>query len=95
MRERLFDDELYYRISENTIYIPSLRQNKKVLHKLLINSMEFFKGKYGNEGLTFDDECFEALLAYKWPGKAKSLIKVMDCIAANAQVMLPLKILPG
>lgn len=83
VRERLFDDELYYRISENTIYIPSLRQNKKVLHKLLINSMEFFKGKYGNEGLTFDDECFEALLAYKWPGNGKELDKVMDCIASK------------
>jgi len=79
----LFDDELYYRISENTICIPPLRQDKAALRKLLTSSAKFFKGKYNKESLSFDAQAFEALLFYGWPGNGKELDKVMDCIVSR------------
>ncbi len=83
VQQGFFDDELYYRMSENTIHIPPLRQDKIALRKLIIGRMKFFKEKYYNEGITFDAKAFEALLLYKWPGNGKELDKVMDCIVSK------------
>jgi DNA-binding NtrC family response regulator len=76
----LFEDELYYRISENTITIPPLREDKVALRKLLTSSTKFFKEKYNKEDLIFDTQAFKALLNYRWPGNGKELDKVMDFI---------------
>lgn len=83
VHEGLFDDELYYRISQNTICIPPMRENKAALHKLLLSSAKFFKEKYDKENLSFDAQAFEALLSYNWPGNTKELDKVMDCIVSR------------
>jgi len=83
VREGLFDDELYYRISENTIHIPPLRQDKIVLRGLITSGIELLKSKYGNASLTFDAKAFEALMMYRWPGNGKELDKVMDHIVSK------------
>jgi transcriptional regulator with PAS, ATPase and Fis domain len=80
VREGLFDDELYYRISENTICIPPLREDKSALRKMLGDKVKFFMGKYNKEDLTFDTEALKALVDYNWPGNGKELDKVMDYI---------------
>jgi sigma-54 dependent transcriptional regulator, acetoin dehydrogenase operon transcriptional activator AcoR len=83
LRDGLFDDELYYRISENTILIPPLRENKAELHKLLVSSAKFFKEKYNKGSLSFDAQAFKVLLTYNWPGNGKELDKVMDSIVSR------------
>jgi transcriptional regulator of acetoin/glycerol metabolism len=83
VRDGLFDDELYYRISENTICIPPLREDKSALRKLLSSSLKFFKGKYNKESLSFDAQAFEALLNCSWLGNGKEVEKVMDFIVCR------------
>lgn len=80
VQDGYFDDELYYRISQNTIYIPPLREKRAALKKLIINTLEFYKEKYNKKSLSFDKQAFEELLNYNWPGNGKELDKVMDCI---------------
>ena len=83
VHDGLFDDELFYRISENTISIPPLRGDKASLRKLLANSAKFFKEKYKKENLLFDTQAFDALLTYSWPGNSKELDSVMDSIVCR------------
>ncbi|KPU45706.1 alginate biosynthesis transcriptional regulatory protein AlgB [Oxobacter pfennigii] len=80
VRNGLFDDELYYRISENTIYIPPLRQDKESLCQLIDSSARFYKEKYDKKSLSFDIQAMDVLLNYSWPGNRNELEKVMDNI---------------
>lgn len=83
VRDGLFDDELYYRISENTIYVPPLRQDKKLLEQLLLSRARFYKEKYSKKNLSFDSEAVDMLVNYRWLENRKELDKVMDNIVSR------------
>lgn len=83
VRNGLFDDELYYRISENTIYIPPLRQDRSSLRQLLDSSAKFYKEKYSKKDLLFSEKSTDILLSYQWPGNRKELDKVMDNLVSR------------
>lgn len=85
VRDGLFDDELYYRISENTIHVPPLRQDKAALKQLLDSRTEFYKEKYHKEKLSFDAQAIDALINYRWPENRKELDKVMDKIVSRCE----------
>jgi sigma-54 dependent transcriptional regulator, acetoin dehydrogenase operon transcriptional activator AcoR len=80
VRDGCFDDELYYRISQDVIDIPPLRRDKATLRKLLISSVELYKKKYDKKDLKIEKQAFEELLNYSWPGNRRELDKAMDNI---------------
>lgn len=85
VRDGLFDDELYYRISENTVYIPSLRQDKTSLKQLIDSSARFYKERYNKRNLKFDTQAIDVLINHNWPGNRKELDKVMDNIVSRCE----------
>lgn len=85
VREGCFDDELFYRISQDTIDISPLRKDKASLRKLLISSVEFYKEKYNKKNLSIDKQFFEELLNYNWPGNGSELDKVIDCVICHGK----------
>jgi sigma-54 dependent transcriptional regulator, acetoin dehydrogenase operon transcriptional activator AcoR len=91
LHDGLFDDELYYRITENSISIPPLREHKASLHKQLVSSANFFKEKYNKMSLSFDAQAFDALLTYNWPGNGKELNKAMDFIVSRCTDLVTVK----
>lgn len=91
LKNGLFDDELYYRISENTVNVPPLRENKAALKKKLISSARFFEEKYNKKNLIFDTQATEALLTYNWPGNSRELDKVMDLIVSRCTDIVTVK----
>lgn len=90
-REGLFDDELYYRIAENAINVPPLREDRRSLNQLLYRRAEFYKEKYSKENLVFDEQAVDELLNYKWPGNRKELDKVMDNLVSHCQDYVTVK----
>jgi transcriptional regulator with PAS, ATPase and Fis domain len=77
IREKLFREDLYFRLNAFTIYLPPLRERREdigllVEHFLLLNS--------GNEGrnLKFLRASMDILQAYDWPGNVRELKGVVD-----------------
>lgn len=85
VHDGLFDDELYYRISENTIYVPPLREDKPILKKLIDSRIKFYKEKYNKENLYFDQQAIDLIINYGWPENRKELDKVMDSIISSGK----------
>jgi sigma-54 dependent transcriptional regulator, acetoin dehydrogenase operon transcriptional activator AcoR len=91
VRDGCFDDELYYRISQDTIDIPPLRKDKASLRNLIISSAEFYKEKYNKKNLSIDKQFFEELLNYSWSGNGSELDKVIDCVICHGNDRVTVK----
>ncbi|MCY4380244.1 MAG: sigma 54-interacting transcriptional regulator [Proteobacteria bacterium] len=93
MAEKLFREDLYYRLNVITLDIPPLRERKEDI-PLLIN---YFLNKHGSHLLADDDnkvplntkvlshECLTKLLNYDWPGNVRELENEIErlCVIAS------------
>ena len=67
-----FRQDLWYRISAVTIYIPPLRERREEIPELL----EYFTERFSREekkGLLFSPEAVRLLIDYDWPGNIREL----------------------
>lgn len=85
VREGHFDDELYYRISENIIKIPPLREDKEYIAELISGAIRFYKDKYNKPDLKFDAAAMQILQDYHWPGNRRELEETLDYLVRTAQ----------
>ncbi len=73
MQEKLFRDDLYYRVSEIVIESPALRDREDDVILLA----KYFLSQYINDGQTrvqgFTEEALQSLLHYPWPGNIREL----------------------
>lgn len=90
MREGMFDDELYYRISENTIEIQPLRKDRASMLNILRKNIRFYKQKYHKEPLEFEPAVMECLQNYGWPGNMMEIEHTIDSLVyhCNDQVRM-------
>lgn len=82
-KQGLFDDELYYRISEDTIEIPPLRKDKRSMSNILQKNIAFYKQKYNKEHLIFGDDVMAVLSAYSWPSNMKEIECTIDSLVCH------------
>ncbi len=71
--EGRFREDLYYRISEITIEIPSVKEREGdavVLAKAFLNR---FGEEYGRQVRGFDPQALAAIEAYDWPGNVREI----------------------
>ncbi len=71
--EGRFREDLYYRISEITIEIPSVKEREGdavVLAKAFLNR---FSEEYGRQVRGFDPQALAAIEAYDWPGNVREI----------------------
>src|SRR3546814_11878929 len=72
VRQGLFREDLYYRLSVVPIRLPPLRERSEDIPELA----RFFFAEAQGEGLaakSLDAEAMEALKAYPWPGNVREL----------------------
>lgn len=89
IKQDLFREDLYYRVSEITIDIPPLRDREEgrlILARTLLNKF----AKQQSRALSgFSDDANKAIEAYKWPGNVRELenkIKSAVIMADGKQV---------
>ncbi|MFV0278872.1 MAG: sigma 54-interacting transcriptional regulator, partial [Parahaliea sp.] len=73
INEGRFREDLYYRISELTINIPSLREREGDALVLAKVFLERFAREMGRNIRGFDDEARRAIDSYSWPGNVREL----------------------
>jgi DNA-binding NtrC family response regulator len=77
VKENLFREDLYFRLSMFHVHIPALRERIADVRGLI----DFFMGGLGKENgrlMTLDPEAQELLLSYPWPGNVRQLENVIN-----------------
>ena len=78
VQEKLFRDDLYFRISTVPITIPPLRDRGNDILLLADYFLEKFSREFSKPGLELSEEAREQLLHYRWPGNVRELQNTME-----------------
>lgn len=80
VKQGVFLDELYYRIAENLIEIPSFNNNKEGLRNIIKSGFKFYQTKYRKEDIVLSDSAIKLLSTYNWNDNINELEKVLEQI---------------
>jgi len=80
VKQGVFLDELYYRIAENLIEIPSFNNNKEGLRNIIKSGFKFYQTKYRKEDIVLSDTAIKLLSTYNWNDNINELEKVLEQI---------------
>jgi DNA-binding NtrC family response regulator len=76
--DKLFRQDLLYRLNTIVITMPSLRQRKEDVLPLAEKFIEQFTKKYHKEKLTLSCDALTKLKAHSWPGNIRQLSHVIE-----------------
>lgn len=71
MANRLFREDLYYRLNAFTVHIPPLRERKEEIPLLLKHFMNRFSEKYASPAMDYSQKFVDACIRYHWPGNLR------------------------
>ncbi|TFG88687.1 MAG: sigma-54-dependent Fis family transcriptional regulator [Candidatus Atribacteria bacterium] len=80
VENRNFREDLYYRLKVIPIDIPALRERKEDIYLLLKHFLNRYNKQFKKRFQDIDDEAFEILRAYKWPGNIRELKNAVERI---------------
>jgi DNA-binding NtrC family response regulator len=73
MEERKLREDLYYRLSAFTVYLPPLRNRKNEIPALMRHFMARMAAQYSRPPIAFTRSLMDACLNYSWPGNLREL----------------------
>jgi len=76
--EKLFREDLYFRISAVPMTIPPLRERGNDVLLLADHFLEKFSREFGKPGLELSDEARDRLLHYRWRGNVRELQNTLE-----------------
>lgn len=85
VKQEMFDEELYFRISKNTITVPPLVKRKGDIKVVIDSTIEKLKVKYLKPGLKFEQDVLDMMYGYSWPGNICEIEKVLQTIICNCK----------
>lgn len=71
-------EDLYYRLSGITLYIPLLRERKVDISTLIKYFIYRYNNQYGTKVTAVSKELEDAFLSYQWPGNVRELEHVIE-----------------
>ncbi|MRR55527.1 MAG: sigma-54-dependent Fis family transcriptional regulator [Deltaproteobacteria bacterium] len=74
MRDGVFREDLYYRLSVIPLHIPPLRERKDDIPLLL----KHFAARQGADAVKFSPEAVKTLVSYHWPGNVRELENTVE-----------------
>lgn len=91
VREKLFREDLYYRLNVVSIRMPPLRERPQDLKQMAANYLGFFRSQCGKRISGFAPEVELAIQNYAWPGNLRELRNVIEhavIFASGNQIQL-------
>jgi len=90
VRQGLFREDLFYRLSTVSLPLPSLRERGGDVDLLAQAFVARFAGRYGVER-RLSPEALEALRLHPWPGNVRELLHVVEAamVVCDGTVILP------
>jgi Nif-specific regulatory protein len=98
VEQRLFREDLYYRLNVFPIYIPPLAKRKTDIILLVDHFMAKYAGQNGKKVARFSNDTIDLLMRYAWPGNVRELENCIEraVLLADGEVIrassLPLSI---
>ncbi len=80
VEKRNFREDLYYRLKVIPIDIPALRDRKEDIYLLVKHFLNRYNKQFKKNFQDIDDETFELLRSYKWPGNIRELKNAIERI---------------
>ncbi|HOP40261.1 MAG TPA: sigma-54 dependent transcriptional regulator [Geobacteraceae bacterium] len=78
VEDKIFREDLYYRLSVIPIVIPPLRERKEDIPLLIENFIDKFNSDNRRNVKGFDREALDALMAFEWPGNIRELENLVE-----------------
>jgi DNA-binding NtrC family response regulator len=78
MKEKLFREDLYFRIAAVPITIPALRERGNDVLLLAEYFLEKFSREFAKPGLELSADAKQRLLEYHWPGNVRELQNTLE-----------------
>jgi DNA-binding NtrC family response regulator len=78
VRNRLFREDLYFRISTIVLRLPSLRERTEDIPALADDLLARVSHELGRSGTTLADSAIRAMQQYPWPGNIRELKNVLE-----------------
>jgi DNA-binding NtrC family response regulator len=90
VRQGLFREDLYYRLSTISVHLPALRERKPDIALLARHFVDLFSARFGVRRRLGDDT-LEVLAAHPWPGNVRELLHVVEAamVVAEEPVIRP------
>ena len=73
IEEKLFREDLYYRLAEVTINIPALRDRQADVQIIAKSFLGKFAKEMGKPAMRFNNAALNAMSVYAWPGNIREL----------------------
>ncbi|MBI1327216.1 MAG: response regulator [Alphaproteobacteria bacterium] len=80
VNEKLFRDDLFYRLNVVPLKVPSLRQRRADIPALCIHFLDMLARQQGGQPRKLSEAAIVALQGYDWPGNIRQLKNVMEWI---------------
>lgn len=78
VREKVFREDLYYRINVIPIHLPPLRDRMEDIPVLAAHFVQHFNTEFRKNVQGFTKSALRALCAYHWPGNVRELRNVVE-----------------
>ena len=78
VQDKIFREDLYYRLNVIPIIIPPLSERREDIPLLISYFLSRFVSADGRNQLDFERETLEILMSYDWPGNVRELENLME-----------------
>ena len=78
IENRLFREDLFYRLNVISITLPPLRERREDLYELALHFLRKASEESGKHVLQIDDDALQQLQSYDWPGNIRELQNVIE-----------------
>jgi DNA-binding NtrC family response regulator len=91
VRDKVFREDLYYRLNVVRIPIPPLRERRSDIVPLAEHFLRLYSGKNGLPAVGFSDETILMLQNYGYPGNVRELENMVEraVLMARGRVLMP------
>ncbi|BCR05716.1 sigma-54-dependent Fis family transcriptional regulator [Desulfuromonas versatilis] len=89
--EKVFREDLYYRLNVFPIHIPPLRERREDIPQLLDYFLKRFSREFNKRIREVSRDALDLLMRYHWPGNVRELRNVVEriCIMYNVETIRP------
>jgi len=84
MQEKLFREDLYYRLSVVTLEIPPLRDRPDDIVPLTVHFLDRLNKRY-NMKKTLTKSAYQILKSYSWPGNVRELKNILEEVVVMSE----------
>jgi len=86
--EQAFRDDLFYRLNEITIFLPSLRERPEDMQLLVNHFLEKYNKLYGKEQPSLSAEIMNQLIGFDWPGNVRQVENMIKQVVVRGDELI-------